>query len=207
MIRTPNDLERHNASERTSHWIVALCFVLTALSGLSFFHPFFWPLSQLFGGGVWTRILHPFTGLLVVIFFASMFVRFRRYNHMSKTDWRWVGRLGEMAQTADERNMPPQEKYNGGQKLIFWGASACLLLILLTGLVMWRAYFTFPVTLVRFAAVIHAAAAFVLIALIILHIYAAIWVKGTIDAMLYGTVSRAWAKQHHEIWYRQMTKR
>jgi formate dehydrogenase subunit gamma len=22
--------------------------------------------------------------------------------------------------------------------------------------------------------------------------------------MLYGTVTRAWAKQHHETWYRQM---
>ena len=26
-----------------------------------------------------------------------------------------------------------------------------------------------------------------------------------IRAMLYGTVTRAWAKQHHRGWYRQMT--
>ena len=32
-----------------------------------------------------------------------------------------------------------------------------------------------------------------------------IWVKGTIRAMWYGTVTRAWAKQHHRGWYRQVT--
>ena len=38
-----------------------------------------------------------------------------------------------------------------------------------------------------------------------LHIYAAIWTRGTIRAMFYGTVTRAWAKQHHRAWYRKMT--
>lgn len=204
MIKNSKDMVRYNASERTNHWIVAICFVLAALSGLAFFHPFFWPLSQLFGGGVWTRILHPFIGLLLVIFFVSMFVRFRRLNRMRAADWAWLKRVGEMASNADDRNMPAQEKYNGAQKLVFWATSGCLLLMVLSGIVMWRAYFTFPVTLVRLAAVIHAATAAVIIAVIIVHIYAAIWVRGTLHAMLYGTVSRAWAKQHHETWYRQV---
>ena len=44
-----------------------------------------------------------------------------------------------------------------------------------------------------------------MIGLIMVHVYAAIWVKGTIRAMWYGTVTRAWAKQHHRGWYRQVT--
>ncbi|MEN6587886.1 MAG: formate dehydrogenase cytochrome b556 subunit, partial [Sulfuricella sp.] len=64
---------------------------------------------------------------------------------------------------------------------------------------------TFPVVVVRLAAVVHAASAAVMIALIIVHAYAAIWTKGTIRAMLYGTVSRAWAKQHHPRWFKDMT--
>ena len=47
--------------------------------------------------------------------------------------------------------------------------------------------------------------AYIVIALIMVHVYAAIWVKGTIRAMWYGTVTRAWAKQHHRGWYRQVT--
>jgi formate dehydrogenase subunit gamma len=37
------------------------------------------------------------------------------------------------------------------------------------------------------------------------HIYAAIWTRESIDAMLYGEVRRAWAKQHHPAWFREMT--
>ena len=40
---------------------------------------------------------------------------------------------------------------------------------------------------------------------VILHVYAAIWTRGTIRAMMYGTVTRAWAKQHHRGWYRKVT--
>ena len=41
----------------------------------------------------------------------------------------------------------------------------------------------FPIPLMRVAAVVHAAAGFVLIIAVIVHVYAAIWVKGTIRAM------------------------
>lgn len=203
MIRNPKDLERHTASERVNHWIVAICFVLIALSGLAFFHPFFWPLSLLFGGGVWTRIAHPYMGLLLIIFFISMFVRFREANRMTPSDWEWLRHAREIA-GGDDRAMPPQGKFNGGQKVMFWAISLCLLLMILSGGVMWRAHFTFPVTLVRLAAVVHAAVGAIAIIIIMGHIYAAIWTRGTISAMVYGRVSRAWARQHHETWYRQM---
>ena len=45
----------------------------------------------------------------------------------------------------------------------------------------------------------------VMLLIFVLHVYAAIWTRGTIRAMLYGTVTRAWAKQHHRGWYRKMT--
>ena len=203
MNRNTKDLPRFTASERANHWLIAICFVLIALSGLAFFHPAFWPLAQLFGGGVWARILHPFIGVLMVIAFASMFVRFRSLNRITPADKEWVKRIGELL-SGDDRNMPPQDKFNAGEKLMFWAMTSCLLLLAISGVVMWRAYFPFPVTLVRLAAVVHAAVGATMIALIFGHIYAAIWTTGTIHAMVYGTVSRAWAKQHHAVWYRQM---
>jgi formate dehydrogenase subunit gamma len=36
------------------------------------------------------------------------------------------------------------------------------------------------------------------------HIYAALWVKGTITAMVEGWVPAAWAKKHHPRWYREV---
>lgn len=204
MIRNPKDLTRYTAAERANHWVVGISFILLALSGLAFFHPAFFPLAQLFGGGVWARILHPFLGVLMALSFVKLFFRFKHLNQMTPADQEWLSRVKEMVD-GNDHNMPEQGKYNGGQKMMFWALAVCMLLLAVSGLVMWRAYFDLPVGLVRFGVVIHSATAAVMIALIFVHVYAAIWVKGTIRAMWYGTVTRAWAKQHHRAWYRQVT--
>lgn len=204
MIRDPKDLPRYSAEERANHWMVGISFILLALSGLAFFHPAFFPLTQLFGGPVWARILHPYIGVLMSVSFLAMFFRFRHLNVMTETDKEWLSRVREMVD-GDDHNMPEQGKYNGGQKMMFWALVVCMALMAVSGLVMWRAWFDLPVMLVRFASVIHAATGAVMIALIMVHVYAAIWVKGTVRAMWYGTVTRAWAKQHHRGWYRQVT--
>lgn len=204
MIRDPKDLKRYTASERANHWVIGMCFILLALSGLSFFHPAFFPLNQLFGGPVWARILHPFVGVVMAVSFLSIFIRFFKLNLMSRTDLEWLKRSHEMV-NGDDHNMPEQGKYNGGQKALFWSLAVGMLLMTISGILIWRAYFHFDITAVRLAAVVHAAVGAVMIGLITVHVYAAIWVKGTIRAMWYGTVTRAWAKQHHRAWYRQVT--
>lgn len=206
MRRDPHDLVRYTAPERANHWMVAIAFVLLAASGLAFFHPLFYPLSALIGGGVWARILHPFIGVLMALSFASMFLRFWKLNLMTPADRQWLAHIRDMV-NGDDSATPEAGKYNGGQKLLFWLLAVSVALLALSGVVIWRAYFAalFPIGLVRLSSVLHAAAAAVMIALVILHVYAAIWTKGTIRAMSTGTVSRAWAKQHHPAWFRQMT--
>ena len=80
--------------------------------------------------------------------------------------------------------------------------------LLVSGLVMWRQFFShlFSVEMLRAMALLHAVSGVVLIVTIIVHVYAAIWVKGTIGAMTKGTVSKAWAKHHHPLWYRSHEK-
>lgn len=206
MIRDPKDLVRYTASERANHWAVGMTFILLALSGLAFFHPAFYPLNQLFGGGVWARILHPFIGVVMALSFVAMFFRFWKLNIMTPTDKEWLSRIREMVD-GDDHNMPEAGKYNGGQKLLFWLVAGSMALLAVSGIVIWRAYFSalFPIGLIRLSSVVHATAAAGMIALIIVHVYAAIWTKGTIRAMVYGTVTRAWAKQHHPAWFRQIT--
>jgi formate dehydrogenase subunit gamma len=207
MKNDPNKLFRHTPFERANHWLTAITFFLLALSGLTFFHPAFYPLNQLFGGGVWTRILHPFFGVVMTISFGVMFLNYKKLSVMTPTDWEWMRHVRDMV-NGDDRNMPEAGKFNAGQKLVFWLLAACMALLILSGIVMWRAYFSFlfPAFLIRFASVVHAVAATFIIGLIIFHIYAAIWTKESIDAMLYGWVRRAWAKQHHPAWFREMTE-
>ncbi|HEY0720488.1 MAG TPA: formate dehydrogenase subunit gamma [Gammaproteobacteria bacterium] len=204
MSRDPDTLLRYTTAERINHWVVAISFILLALSGLALFHPLFWPLSDLLGGGTWSRILHPFIGLLMVLAFIGLFFRFRKYNRMTDDDREWLKNAREVIK-GHQNHLPEQGKFNAGQKLVFKSSALLIVLLLLSGLVLWRAYFNLPVEMVRIAAVVHAASATFLIAIILIHVYAAIWVKGSFGAMGSGKVSRAWARQHHRRWYREMT--
>jgi formate dehydrogenase subunit gamma len=133
-------------------------------------------------------------------------VRFWKYNKITDVDRKWMDRLGDVIKNRDD-NLPEIGKYNPGQKYLFWTLVVTMWLLVLSGIAMWRPWFAdaFPIWLNRVAVVVHAVSAFILIAGIMVHIYASFWVKGSIRAMTRGTVTRAWAKHHHPAWYREMT--
>lgn len=199
------DIQRYTANERSNHWAVALLFILAGLSGLALFHPALFWLSNLFGGGPWTRILHPFLGVAMAVLFAFMALRFARRNRIKAHDREWLGQWRDVISNREE-NLPRVGKYNAGQKILFWVLVASMVVLLLTGIVIWRQYFSgaFSIGIIRFSSLLHAFAAFVLISSIIVHIYAAIWVKGSVGAMVSGKVSDAWARKHHGLWHDEM---
>ena len=198
---------RYTSGQRTNHWLVAILFFMAALSGLALFHPALFWLSTLFGGGPWTRILHPFMGVVMFVLFLGLVLRFWRANFFITNDRLWLKSVGRVIKN-EEEGVPPIGKYNPGQKLLFWTLLACMLVLLISGVVIWRAYFShyFDIGAIRVASLAHALAGFVLILSIIVHIYAGLWIKGSVSAMLHGWVSRPWAKKHHELWYREVTR-
>jgi len=199
-------LQRYTDGQRMNHWVIALLFVLAGLSGLAFFHPSLFFFSTLFGGGTWARILHPFLGVAMVLAFGGMFFGLWRENRMVPADREWIAHSADMLR-GDKTSMPPVGKYNAGQKGVFWLMSVCLLLLLVTGVMFWQPWFAdaFPILLRRIAVVVHAASAVLLVLGVIMHVYAAIWVKGTVRAMTRGTVTESWARQNHAQWHREMT--
>jgi len=207
VVMRSGEIRRYDANERLIHWIVAILFILLTASGLAFFHPAFWFLSVLLGGGTWARILHPFIGVLMFVFFFLMAMRYWGDNKIQPYDREWGKRLSDVINNRDD-NLPPIDKYNVGQKQLFWTMVVTMVLLIVSGIMMWRPYFAgaFAIPLIRIAAVVHMLSAFVLIVGIIVHVYAALfWVRGSLRAMTRGTVSRAWAKHHHPLWYRRMT--
>ncbi len=199
-------VERYTPKERGNHWIVALCFILAALSGLSLFHPALFFFSGLFGGGPWARILHPFIGVVMFVFFCITMVKFWHHNRMTDADRTWMKSIRDVIMNR-EKDLPEIGKYNAGQKYMFWLMVICMWLLVITGVLMWRPYFasSFPIEINRIAVVVHALSAVILVIGIIVHVYAAIWVKGTLRAMMRGNVSAAWAKHHHPGWYREVS--
>lgn len=208
MKASSGELQRYEDRERMAHWLTALLLLAAAASGMAFFHPGLYFLSAFFGGGAWTRILHPFVGVATILVFLFLYLRVRLENRMTAADREWRAKMGEMLR-GHKTAMPPAGKYNAGQKLVFWAMSISLLLLVATGFLFWQPWFApyVPVTLARAAVLLHAVAAVVLVLAVIVHVYAAIWVKGTVRAMTRGTVTEAWARQNHALWHRQMTGR
>jgi formate dehydrogenase subunit gamma len=200
-------LQRYSAGDRTNHWLIVLLFFGAALSGLAFFHPSLYFLVNLFGGGTWARILHPFMGVAMALCFFVMFLKLWRHNRMTDADREWMRHSGDMLR-GDKRRMPPVGRYNAGQKGVFWLMVVCLLVLVLTGFMFWQPWFAdaFPILVRRIAVVLHALSATLLVIGVIVHVYAALWVKGTVRAMTRGTVTEGWARQNHPLWHREMTE-
>lgn len=206
-MNDPNLIERYKPVDRANHWVTAITTILLILSGLALFHPAFFWLTNLFGGGTWTRILHPYIGVVLAVSFWLLAQRFHADNRITDADREWVRRIRDVVANRDQ-NLPEVGRYNAGQKYLFWVMVATIALLLASGIVMWRPWFApwFSIGLARVAVLVHALAAFVLTAGILVHIYAAFWTKGTIRAMTRGFVTRAWAKHHHPGWYREVSK-
>ena len=201
----PVTVDRYTGGARINHWITATCLVLLALSGLALFHPSLFFLTGLFGGGQLTRAIHPWLSVILFFSFAEMFIRFWKANLWKAEDGTWMARLRDVM-TAREDRLPEVGKYNAGQKVVFWSMSILIIVLICSGLLIWDQYFAqySTVETKRFAVLIHALAAVTIICVWIVHVYAAIWVRGTIGAMTRGQVTGGWAWRHHRKWLREL---
>ncbi|MCQ2028972.1 formate dehydrogenase subunit gamma [Stutzerimonas zhaodongensis] len=193
---------------RVNHWLIAISFTLLVLSGLALFYPFFFGLTSLFGGPEPTRIVHPYIGVFMSLFFIIQAVRFFGDNLFRRHDVQWMKQIRDVLGNRDER-LPPVGKNNAGQKLVYWIFLATVPILLVTGIVLWRPWIAddMPVWALRWAVTIHAYTAFIAIITLVIHIYSAIWVKGSVRAMTQGRVSHAWARHHHGLWYDEVRRK
>ncbi|MCK9908852.1 formate dehydrogenase subunit gamma [Microbacteriaceae bacterium K1510] len=201
----PVTVDRYTTGARINHWITAICLVLLALSGLALFHPSLFFLTGLFGGGQWTRTIHPWIGVVLFFSFAGLFLRFWHANLWRAEDGTWLARLRDVMAAREDR-LPEVGKYNAGQKVVFWAMSILIIVLIISGFAIWDQYFAQFTTIdqKRWAVLIHALAAVTIICVWIVHVYAAIWVRGTIGAMTKGRVTGGWAWRHHRKWLREL---
>jgi formate dehydrogenase subunit gamma len=204
MSEDKNVVARYTTAARINHWITAASLIMLALSGLAMFHPSLFFFTHLFGGGQMTRAVHPWIGVVLAVSFLGLFFRFFVLNFWKREDTIWMKNLGKVINNREE-GMPEIGKYNAGQKLVFWGQSILILVLLLSGFVLWDVYFEAFTSIdqKRYAALAHALCAVAAILIWIVHVYAAIWVKGTLRAMTRGSVTRGWGFKHHRKWFRQ----
>jgi formate dehydrogenase subunit gamma len=202
----PRDtLTRNTTLTRVNHWITGGCFVLLMLSGLSMFHPLLFFLSGPFGGGQWARAIHPWIGIVLLVSYAGLVARFWRDNMWNWDDLAWMRAIGRVLMN-EEEGVPELGRFNAGQKFVFWSMALLVPALFFTGIVIWEIYFARYTTIEqqRIAVLIHSLAAVAAIIVWITHVYAAIWVRGSVRAMTQGYVTPGWAWRHHRKWLRSL---
>jgi formate dehydrogenase subunit gamma len=198
---------RYSAASRINHWITGGCFVLLTLSGLSMFHPLLAFLAELFGGGQWTRAVHPWIGVVLLISYSGLIIQFWRDEMWTRDDLAWMGAINRVLVNAEE-GVPEVARFNAGQKFVFWAMALLVPVLFCSGLVIWEVYFSSYTTIEqqRVAVLIHSLGAIAAIIVWITHVYAGLWIRGSMRAMLHGYVTPGWAYRHHRKWFRRLVE-
>lgn len=204
----PVTVSRYRGITRLNHWVTAACLIILALSGLAFFSPSLYFLTGLFGGGQTTRWLHPIVGVVLFFSFLLLFLQMWRLNLPRKEDATWVANIGDVIKDEEEK-LPELGKYNAGQKFVFWAMAGLIVVLIVSGIMIWEQYFPDLVTIPtrRLAMLAHSLAAVAIILVFIMHVFAAVWTRGTIRAMTRGSVTGGWAWKHHRKWLREVAGR
>ena len=206
MPKIEEKIDRFSFLERTIHWIVALGFLYTALTGLSLWSIRLYWLAAVFGGGETVRAWHPWGGLIFAVLLAFMVRNWAGQMRLDQDDRSWLRQAHRYAKH-DEAGLPEAGRFNAGQKILFWVQAVSTVILLLSGLVMWWPQ-VMPRGLRLAAVLVHPAAAVVSIAAIIIHIYmGTAAVPEAFRGMMQGWVRPRWAASHHPKWYRDISRR
>lgn len=197
-------IERFTPFERYVHWTVAISFSILGISGLIMmlgkyvllpvvgYTLFAW-LSQL------SKHLHNFVGPVFIVSLLVFIVMFAIDNLPRLYDFKWLAKLGGMI----SGEHVPSGRFNAGEKAWFWvGVVVLSLIVSASGLILDFPNFDQVRRVMIQANVVHAVAAGAVMAISLGHIYlGSIGMEGAYEAMRYGYVDEAWAKEHHEYWY------
>ena len=197
-------IERFSSVERLAHFVLAGCFVLLALSGLTmlFGKHVLLPLMghTLFGWLAWVaKNLHNLTGPLFFVSTLFFVALFARDNVWQRVDALWIRKAGGLL----SGEHVPSWRFNFGEKTWFWiGVTILGLIVGVSGLVL-----DFPgLGQIRqdmqLAHIVHSIGAILFMSLSLGHIYiGTIGMERAIDGMKSGYVDETWALEHHAYWY------
>lgn len=229
--KTGTTIERFKPVERFGHWLLAGSFILLGITGLvSLFGraaliPVFGKESfaTIALASKWVHNNVSWAFMLGLVMVTVMWIV---HNIPNRHDLVWIAKGGGLFTKGSH---PPARKFNAGQKIIFWIVISLGTSVSLTGLSllfpfelpMFAATFEklnafgipqifglaelnsslAPHEEMQYAQLWHSIVAFVMMAVIVAHIYlGSVGMEGALDAMTTGQVELQWAREHHGLW-------
>ena len=199
---------RYSFRERLVHWLAAVSYIYLMLTGLAFWSPWLFWIAVLFGGPTISRELHPWVGLIFVVATLMMYEMWGRQMRVTELDKEFWRAVPHYVRNEDEL-VPSADRFNAGQKMLFWGFFWCGILLLLSGLILWFPHLVpWNLRYLRyFAVIVHPSAALLTIGLFIIHVYMGTAMeRGAFGSVIRGEVSAGWAKRYHRIWYEHLLR-
>jgi len=199
---------RYSFNERLMHWLAGVSYVYLLLTGLAFWSPWLYWLAIVMGGATIARELHPWAGVIFTIGVVWMYTKWGSQMRSTERDREWWRALPHYIRNEDEE-VPSEERFNAGQKSLFWGFFWCGIALFLSGLVLWVPnWIPWNLRILRLIAVfVHPVAALLTIALFMIHVYMGTAVeRGAFGSVVRGDVSRKWAARYHRAWYEQVVR-
>jgi formate dehydrogenase subunit gamma len=200
---------RFNWFERFVHWMTATCFVILAISGLnitvgrSLLLPWVGP-EQFTEWSEWAKYAHNYLSFPFTIGVVLIFLTWLAGNIPNRIDIEWLKQGGGIV----GNKHPPAERFNAGQKLVYWVVVLGGAAIAVTGYVLMFPFYGTTIDNMQAAEMVHGVVGALFIAFMLGHIYiGTIGMQGAFEAMGEGTVDANWAKEHHSLWLEQQTAR
>jgi len=196
-----NMVKKANAFEILNHWIMAVSFIILAVTGYGFlFH--LEQLNSVFGNFNTMKDWHNWSG---VVFTVSLFFTIFNYLPVSLSfggdDIGWIFKAG--GYFSKKASVPPQDRLNAGQKLFYLLLLIAGIAVSASGFVIWLMPGVRKWVLLSHLA--HNISFDLLIIAVPIHIYLATLANpGTFRIMVYGTVPIEWAKKRHAKWVQKM---
>jgi formate dehydrogenase subunit gamma len=205
-VDTGQKIERFTAFERSAHWSNAIAFCILGISGIvmAFGKFFLLPVMglTLFGWLTYAlKNMHNFAGPVFAVSLVVVFATFLRDNIPNREDVVWLLKGGGLLSGKEV----PSHRFNGGEKLVFWGGVFFLgIIVVASGFVLDRIVpgLIYERGTMQIAHMIHAVATLLMLVMFMGHIYiGTIGMQGAYQGMKTGYVDETWAREHHEYWY------
>jgi formate dehydrogenase subunit gamma len=198
-------IKRFDAWERIVHGVHAISFIVLTLTGLGLYSQKLFGLTSLFGGVNVSRPIHHYTGVVFIFTFLIISFAWMKDYMFNKSDIEWARVMGGYLD--HKAKVPPQDKYNPGQKMLGWYVFLGGIVISGTGLAMWFP-FTLGAGLQTWMYFLHNITFIGFMLLMVIHLYlGTIGLPGTIGSVINGYVTESWAKHHHPLWYDKVKNR
>lgn len=182
------------------HWFAAVPCIIICVTGLMMVF------GAYLGGGMLVRFARDLHGLctpIFAIFGALMFFMWAKDCIPKMHDVKWLIMMGGYLDKNDR--LIPAHKFNAGQKLLFWIVSIGGVVLVITGAIMF--FQSTNINALRLSAMVHSGVGIVLLAMLILHIYMAVFaIEGALEAMVSGNMGEEELSILHSIYYEDLKK-